>query len=419
MRSRFVYNRTVLPNGIRIVSEESSISHSLSLGIFIEVGSRDEPEQLAGIAHFLEHMAFKGTKTKTPKQITSLIESSGGSINAFTGREITGYYVSILPSELNIAIDVLTDIVNNSIFPESELLKEKEVILDELRGVLETPDDFIFEKWQEQLFPSHPLGRSILGSFETLHHITRNDLIEFVNLHYQPTKIVVAAAGKIKHSTLCEKIGKKFSGTTKTQDSFSKKPEPLLSATKQVLPFPSENAHLVFGCRSYPYRDERKIPLLLLNSILGHGMSSRLFQEIREKQGIAYSVYSFIDSYRDTGLFGIYLGTEHSKVNQAKEIATNELLKLVKDPLKPNELKKVKKQVKGNLVLALESTSSRMSRIARMELYSQEYLSIEDLKAKIDQITAEDIQMVANELWSDQKFVETLLIPAKNNVAYE
>ncbi|MCX7835208.1 MAG: insulinase family protein [bacterium] len=409
------FDRTVLPNGIRVISESISNVHSLSIGIFIKVGSRDEPEHLSGIAHFLEHMAFKGTKTKSPKQISKLIEGGGGILNAFTSREVTGYYATVLPSEFKTALDVLTDILSNSIYPEIELVKEKEIILDELRGMLETPDDFIFEKWQEQVFPKHSLGRSILGTFETLQRIKRDDLIKFIQIHYHPINVTVAAAGNIIHKKLCDCVENKLILNSTPNTVSISDPVPLQQEHKQTIKFPSENAHLVLGTRAFAYNDKRKIPLMLLNTVLGNGMSSRLFQEIREKRGIAYSVYSFVDNYRDTGVFGIYLGTDEKKIDKACELAKKELFKLVNNPLKPNELKRIKKQVKGNLVLALESTSSRMSRIARMELYSQNYLSIDELKEKIDNTTAEEIQSVAVELWSSQNFIETRLIPDENN----
>lgn len=410
------YKKTTLPNGVRIVSELIPSALSVSIGIFVEVGSRDEEIGNTGLAHFLEHLAFKGTTSKTSHQITSIIESSGGSINAFTGREITGFYASVLPEELENAIDVLSDIISHSTFPEIELVKEREVILDELRGVLETPDDFIFEKWQEQFYRDHPLGRSILGTADSLNNVSRETILQFVSSHYQAQRIVVAAAGQLLHNELCDLIHRYLDVEYSSQKVDTISPNPIQSS-QNTISYPSENAHLVIGSSAFAYSDSRKIPLLLLNSILGNGMSSRLFQEIREKKGIAYSVYSFTDSYRDCGLFGIYLGTDSKKVESAKSIALKELRKLVEIPLSDTELQKTKNQVRGNLVLALESTSSRMSRIARMELYQQDYLTVEELQQKIDQVTSSTLQEVATDLWAKEVFVETLLIPSngKNN----
>ncbi|MDK9701238.1 MAG: insulinase family protein [bacterium] len=406
------FHRTVLTNGLRVVTEELPDARSISLGIFVEVGSRDEPAEFAGIAHFIEHMAFKGTKRRTPRQISMAIEETGGGLNAFTGREITGFHATVLSSEFATAVDVLTDIVANSTFPEKELEKEKGVVNDELRGVQETPDDLIFELWQEDVFPNHPLGRSILGMEKTLDKIDRNHLIEFVAKHYHPKRMVVAAAGNCDHDELCRMIEQKIPFQNNARPpvrNASPKLEPQEGKTQN---HPSENAHLVMGLRAYSYGDKRKLPLLLLNTVLGAGMSSRLFQEIRERRGIAYNVYSFFDSYRDCGLFGIYLGTVTPKLETARAVALAQLEKIATTPLTSKELKRSKTQLKGGIILALESTASRMSRLARMELYQESYLSIDDVALKIDAVTAEEILTVAQDLWGDGKpFTETRLLP--------
>ena len=406
------FHRTVLDNGLRIVSEELPDARSISLGIFVEVGSRDEPAEYAGIAHFIEHMAFKGTKRRSPRQISIAIEETGGSLNAFTGREITGFHATVLATEFATAVDVLTDIVINSTFPERELEKEKGVVNDEVRGVQETPDDLIFELWQEDVFPNHPLGRSILGMEKTLEKIDRKHLVEFVAKHYHPKRMVVAVAGNCNHEALCRMIEKKIPLSNHSRPPMrnpSPKQEPQPGKAQN---HPSENAHLVMGLRAYSYGDERKLPLLLLNTVLGAGMSSRLFQEIRERRGIAYTVYSFFDSYRDCGLFGIYLGTDTTKLETARSIAYAQLEKIATVPLTHRELKRAQTQLKGGIILALESTGSRMSRLARMELYRESYLSIDDVAQKIDAVTTDDIITVANDLWGNGKlFTETRLLP--------
>jgi predicted Zn-dependent peptidase len=410
------YHRTVLPNGLRVISEEMPEARSVSVGIFVEVGSRDEPAEFAGIAHFIEHMAFKGTTTRNPRQISTAIEATGGSLNAFTGRELTGFHASVLSSELETAIDVLSDIVVNSTFPDRELKKERDVIADELRGAQETPDDYIFELWQERLFPNHSLGRSILGTFESLKRIDRKKLVDFVHQHYHPKRIVVAAAGALDHDKFCKLIAKRMSL------SSDRKPLPRSPLPKKAplhaplkVPHPSENAHLALGVRAYGYRDPRKVPVFVLNSVLGSGMSSRLFQEIRERRGIAYSVYSFFDSYRDSGAFGVYLATSTKKLDTARTIVLEQLDKIAVKPMPKAELVRAKTTLKGNIILALEASSSRMSRIARMELNEEEYLSIDDVAKKIDAVTPEEVRSTASALWGNATYTETQLLPTENN----
>ena len=406
------YRRTVLDNGLRVVSEEIPEARSISFGIFIEVGSRDEPDEFAGTAHFLEHMAFKGTRHRSPRAISFAVERSGGSLNAFTGKEFTGFHATVLASQWKTAIDVLTDIVSNSTFPERELQKEKGIVADELRSVLETPDDLVFELWQEELFPAHPLGRSILGAQNTIERIDRERLLAFVAAHYHPQRIVCAAAGALNHDQLCGAIAKRM--TQKNDSPPPPRSMPPLGAPRtglRVERHPSENAHLVAGNRAYAYCDPRKVPLFVINNILGGGMSSRLFQEIRERRGIAYSVYSFVDNYRDSGLFGIYLAADRAKLGTARDIALEQLHKIAVVPLRARELAQAKTQLKGGIILALEATPSRMSRITRMELYGEDYLSIDDLARRIDNVSTDDILATAAELWSDMKLVEVQLIP--------
>lgn len=410
------YHRTVLSNGLRVISEEMPEARSVSVGIFVEVGSRDEPDEFAGIAHFIEHMAFKGTTTRNPRRISTEIEATGGSINAFTGRELTGFHASVLASELESAVDVLSDIVVNSTFPERELKKERDVISDELRGVQETPDDLIFELWQERLFPHHPLGRSILGTFDTLKRIDRKRLVDFVHAHYHPKRIVIAAAGALDHQKFCKMVEKRMQLTAKN-DPIPRTPSPRQKPLGKPLklPHPSENAHLAMGVRAYGYRDPRKVPVFVLNSILGSGMSSRLFQEVRERRGIAYSIYTFFDSYRDSGAFGVYLATSPKKLDTAKTIVLEQLEKIAVKPLPKAELLRAKTQLKGNIILALEASSSRMSRIARMELNEEEYLSIDEVEEKIDAVTDDDVMSTASALWGKAIFTETQLIPSEIN----
>jgi len=409
-----IYRKTLLENGIRVVSERMPSVRSVSIGVWVMVGSRDESPENNGISHFIEHMVFKGTTKRKTHEIAESLESLGGQLNAFTSRELTCYYAHILDEHLPIAVDVLADLVLNPLFDPKEIEKEKAIVSEEISNLEETPEEVIHELFMKGLFPNHPLGFSTLGTRESVERLQREDLFQYMRTHYTGTRMVVAAAGNLDHARLVELVEKYFAevqpwGTRKVQA-----PNAMLS-DQRITENGSLQAHLCLGTTTYPYASEKKYGLLLLNMLLGGGMSSRLFQNIREKHGLAYSVYSFTEFLLDTGLLGIYVGTDPDKVTKCIELIQSELARLQKEPVGSDELDRAKSQLKGSLVLALENTSSRMNRLAKTEIYLEEYYSLDRILTDIGQVTPGEVNHIANELFGDHRVHVSVLRPAKSS----
>jgi len=405
-----VFQKTQLDNGIRVVTEKIPHVRSVSIGIWLIVGSRNETDDNNGVAHFLEHMMFKGTKNRNALEIAESLESVGGHLNAFTGKELTCYYAHILDEHLPIAVDVLADILLNSLFDAEEMEKEKRVILEELSTLEETPEELIHELFLKDLFPQHPLGFSTIGKRENISGFRRGHIFDFIRENYTPKNMVVAAAGNVNHLELVTFIDEKFKNFDNPGISHYQPPSKAYFG-KNIIENGAIQAHLCMGTQSYSYRDSKKFGLLILNTLLGSGMSSRLFQNIREKYGLAYSIYSFTDFLLDTGLFGIYIGTDKLKIDESIRLISAELENLMNEPVPHEELKRTISQLKGNLMLALESTSSRMNRIAKMEIYLQNYFTLDDTLQEIEKVTQEDILTIANELFDNQRLFTTILKP--------
>lgn len=404
------FEKTVLPNGVRLVSEKIPGVRSAALGIWVTVGSRHESAELNGVSHFIEHMAFKGTAKRSAMEIAKTIERGGGHINAFTGKELTCFYVHVLDEQLPTAVDILTDILQNSLYDMQEMEKEKQVILDEIRDHEDMPDDVIHEQFVGKVFGDHPISRPILGSPQNVSSFTRESILEFQREHYNPARIVVAAAGNLKHSQL-EKL------LTASLHVSGKKKAPAAVPVKPLVPGLHRNsraiqqAHMLIGGRSVPYKSKDRVAVSMLNTVLGGGMSSRLFQNIREKHGIAYAVYSYNDSLADVGYYGVYLATDKSRVDRAGEMVRVELDDLVNRPLQKQELEEIKTQYKGGLMLGLENTSSRMMRLARMEIYQGRYVPLDEISARIDEVTPKKIQGMAQKLFDQNNIVTAILEP--------
>lgn len=410
MAKASTFQKTVMPNGIRLVSEKIPSVRSASLGIWVTVGSRHESEALNGISHFIEHMAFKGTSSRSAMDIAKTIERGGGHINAFTGKELTCFYVHVLDEQLPTAVDLLTDILQNSVYDPAEMEKEKQVILDEIRDHEDMPDDVVHENFVGQVYKDHPLARPILGPPKNVSSFTREDIQGFMKEHYNPYRIVVAAAGNVKHSQLEKLIGASLAAKGKRVKSASqpfKKLEPGFERNSRAI----QQAHMLMGGRSIEYKSKDRVAVSMLNTVLGGGMSSRLFQNIREKHGIAYAVYSYNDSLSDTGYYGVYLATDKQRVDRAREMVIKELVDLKERPLTKSELEEIKIQYKGGLMLGLENTSSRMMRLARMEIYQGRYVPLDEISARIDAVTPKRIQIMANQLFDEKNIVTTLLEP--------
>jgi predicted Zn-dependent peptidase len=403
--------KTRFDNGLKVLTEKVESMKSVAVGIWVKTGSRDEPDERAGITHFLEHMLFKGTKTRSAFDIALSMESVGGYMNAFTSNEYTCYYTRSLDTELNRALDVLTDMVNNSQFPEPEIEKEKKVVIEEMKMYRDSPEDYLFEEFSGKVFSGHPLGRPIIGFEETVNSFTRNDLFEYVENRYQPWNILVAVAGNIEHKQV-EDLVYKYLGNIHSEG----KENPLQSMTpykshKEVITKPIEQTHMIIGRRGLNYDHPDKYQLLLANTVLGGGMSSRLHQNVREKYGYCYSIGTFNQSYIDSGLFGVYIGTDKDYVDHVRELITEEFDKLYKEPIPAKEMEEAKSQLKGKLLLSQESMSNRMTRLAKSELYFNRFVTLDELVENIDSVTEEQVQQFSADFFNKDNYSETLLLP--------
>jgi predicted Zn-dependent peptidase len=409
------YHKTVLENGIRVVTERIDQVRSVSIGAWIDVGSRDEAADEAGVSHFIEHMLFKGTKSRTARQIASSLESVGGTLNAFTGREHTCYFARVLDEHLDKAIDVLSDILKNPLFNRSHLEREREVILSEIKELEDSPADLVHDHLMSSMWKESPLGRPIIGTTESVLKLSRAKLVDFTRKNYTSSRVVIAASGNLRHQDLVKIIRRKFKFNS---DPPITREDPVsMPAYLQPMVVKKKTAqtHISLGVPTFPYADGRRYALLVLSNILGGGMSSRLFQSIREKLGLVYSVYSFIDFFEDAGIFGIYMGTHKSNVVRVVELVLKEIKRLKRASVTPTELSDAKYQLKGNLVLALESTSQRMNRLARSELLLREYLDLDQIMSSVDAIKAKDVIGLASEFFCPDRLAAVALGPLAKN----
>jgi len=409
-----LHRKSALDNGIRIVSESIPHVRSVSLGVWADVGSRDENRGQNGISHFLEHMVFKGTKKRSVREIAQSLESLGGYLNAFTTKEQTCFYARVLDTNVVEAMDVLSDLVLHATFKEQELEKEKLVVIEELKNAEDDPEDIIHDYFEKALFPEHSLGYPIIGTEENLRRFRREDLITHVSHHYHPTRIVIAAAGHVDHDRLV-KLSQRYFGHFKFGSLQRKRPPGptrVLRPSKAEYPRPINQAHVCLGTVGYHIHHKDRYPLLLLNALLGEGMSSRLYQTIREKHGFAYSVYSFVNLLSDTGLFGTYIGTDKKNVPAAIDLVYKELEKLKTKRVSNSEMARTKSQIKGTMMLGLENMSSRMMRLGSTELYFESYVSLDSILKKVDAVTPESVMRVASDLFSEERFSTVIIRPS-------
>lgn len=408
--------RSTFGNGVQVLTEHIPSVRSISIGIWVKTGSRNESAAQAGVTHFLEHMVFKGTEKRSPYQIAASLEMLGGHLNAFTGSEYTCYYARCLDTHLPVALDVLSDMVNNSQFPDGEIAKEKKVIIEEMKMYRDSPDDYVFEEFSNLAFGSHPLGRPIIGYEDTVNAVDRQSLFDYVDRRYFPANLIVATAGNVTHAQVLEVLETFFRGrvaANPTTDAPTAEPplEPITAGERRVLTKPIEQTHYIIGRRSLATADPLRYPLLIMNTVLSGGMSARLHQNIREKYGYCYSVNSFLQSYHDTGLFGVYVGTDKEYLDHVRELIMVEFRRLQDEQLTDQELFEAKSQLKGKLLLAQESMSNRMTRLAKSELYYGRYVPLDELVKEIDSVTAESVQNFAAQFLNSESFVETILQP--------
>jgi predicted Zn-dependent peptidase len=396
--------RTVLPGGLRVVTENVPGVRSASFGIWVGVGSRDETPAQAGAAHYLEHLLFKGTARRSALDISAALDAVGGEMNAFTSKEYTCFYARVLDVDLPLAVDVMSDLVTSALLRAHDVDSERDVILEEIAMRDDDPGDLVHEEFADAMFGPTPLGRPILGTVETIGAITPRAIRGFYQRRYRPENMVVAAAGNVDHATVVRLVRRAF-GAAGFLDGDAAPALPRAGAFRtrgagdvRVLTKTTEQANVVLGVPGLSREDDRRFALGVLNSALGGGMSSRLFQEIREKRGLAYSVFSFASHYADTGMFGVYAGCMPKKVDEVLDITRDELAKVAAEGLTDEELSRGKGQVRGGLVLGLEDTGSRMSRIGKAELLAGELWPIADVLTAIDAVTIDDVREIAGEL---------------------
>jgi len=404
-----MFRKVYLENGVPVVTESLKNMRSVVLGIWVKVGSRYETADKNGISHCLEHMFFKGTKKRSARDISFEIDSLGGDLNAFTSRENTTFYIKVLDEYLEKGIELLSDIFLHPIFPEDELEKEKKIIKEEIKMAEDTPDEYVHDLFNQTMWGNTGLGQPVLGRRETVKSFTKNDLLTHIRRYYGTRDTVISCAGNFDHDLLIHNL-KKNLGNLRRGSEPERRPPPQYDGKVSVFKKDLAEAHICLGVKGLSQVSKDRYSLFVLNTILGAGVSSRLFQEIREKRGLAYSIYSFIASYFDTGIWGVFAGVSRKKVREALELIMKEMSGL-KDTLDEAELKRAKEQLKGNIVLGLESTSSRMNNIARQEIYHGRYYSPKEIIHEIESITLGEIKDLVDKLVRKEYFSLTVYGP--------
>jgi predicted Zn-dependent peptidase len=408
------YQKTVLDNGIKVITEEIPYLKSVSIGVWVDTGSRDEQPHENGISHFIEHLLFKGTERRTAFEIAKEIDSVGGTLNAFTGREYTCFYAKVIDKNLPLAIDLLSDIFLHSLIDLKDVEKERMVILQEIKMVEDTPDDYIHDLFNRVCWGDHPLGFPIFGTSELVQSFNRDRIYQFFKENYQPNRIIICAAGNLRHQEVVDSVGASF-GQIPKSDKGKERVKPDSISTTNIQKRELEQVHFCLGTKGLRYNHSLRFASYLLNTILGGGMSSRLFQEIRENRGLAYSVYSYLPAYIDTGLVVVYAGTNEGSFQEVIELILKEFKRLKTEPFKNGELNTAKEQLKGNLLLSLESSDNLMTRLAKNEMYFESYLPVERVIKGIDEVEEEVVRSLAKEIFNERFFCLTVLGPIDGN----
>ena len=401
--------RAVLPNGLTVITEEMKHIRSVSIGIWLKTGSRDEDLPWNGISHFIEHMVFKGTQHRTAEEIARQVDSIGGNMDAFTAKECISFSIKVLNEHVPIALDVLSDLVLNPVFDSQDISRERGVILEEIKMDEDNPDYLVHEIFTQNFWKDHPLGRPILGTRDTVKKFDRTPVFDFYSQRFSPGNMIITAAGYLNHAQFVEVVAKHFANMKPMTNGFHSSapkivPKIILRNKKSL-----EQVQICVGVPSYPITHERRHTSYILNTLLGGGMSSRLFQNIRERQGLAYAIYSDLNPYRDTGCMSIYAGTSRASAGKVVESIVSEFRKLKTDMVTPDELRRSKDQLKGSLMLSLESSNARLSNLARQEMYFDHFYGLDELIAKIEAVTAEELQELANQFFETDNIAVTVL----------
>jgi predicted Zn-dependent peptidase len=401
--------RVTLPNGVRIVTEAMAHVRSVSLGVWINSGSRIERGPENGISHFIEHMVFKGTSNRSAEEIARSVDSVGGGLDAFTSKELVSFNTKVLDEHVPFAVDILSDLVLNPLFREADIEKEKGVILEEIKMEADQPEFVLHEAFISNFWKGHGLGKPILGTKETVKNFGQELLSDYYSRVYSPRNILITAAGNLDHDRIVRLVSEKFASLSERGklpiDLVPQTHAPFILKKKESL----EQVHIAIGVPAYPLAHKLRFPLYVLNTVLGGGMSSRLFQNIREKQGLAYAVYSELNLFSDTGCFMVYAGTAIETAAQVVRSVIQEFRELKQDLISEEELRRAKDHLKGSLMLSLESTSSRMSNLARQELYFDEFMSLDEMLERIEMVKRDEVQKIAQEFFRPEGIALTML----------
>jgi len=402
-------HREVLPNGLIVLTEEMQHIRSVSIGIWIKTGSRDEDLQWNGISHFIEHMVFKGTKHRSAEEIARQVDSIGGNMDAFTAKECVCFNVKVLDDHLPIAMDVLSDLVLNPVFDGADITRERGVILEEIKMDEDSPDYLVHEIFTQNFWKDHPLGKPILGTKETVKKFEQPIVLDFYSQRFAPGNLIICAAGNLKHAQFVELVNKHFAQMQPKKNGFHS-PQPkivprIIMRNKKAL----EQVQICVGVPSHPIAHGKRYASYILNTLLGGGMSSRLFQNIRERQGLAYAIYSDLNPYRDTGCLSVYAGTSRESAGKVVQSIVSEFRKLKTETVPPEELRRAKDQLKGSLMLSLESSTARMSNLARQEMYFDRFYTLDELIDKIEGVTAEELKELAEQFFHTDSIAVTVL----------
>ncbi len=401
--------RAVLPNGLTILTEEMQHIRSVSIGIWIKSGSRDEDLPWNGISHFVEHMVFKGTKHRSAEDIARQVDSIGGNMDAFTAKECVCFNMKVLDEHLPIAMDVLGDLTLNPVFDSNDITRERGVILEEIKMDEDSPDYLVHEIFAQNFWKDHPLGKPILGTKDTVKKFERERVVDFYSQRFFPGNLIVCAAGNLKHAEFVELAAKHFGHMKPGENGFhGTAPETasrIILRNKKSL----EQVQICVGVPSHPIAHEKRHASYILNTLLGGGMSSRLFQNIRERQGLAYAIYSDLNPYRDTGCLSVYAGTSRQSAAKVVQLIVSEFHKLKVEPVPEEELRRAKDQLKGSLMLSLESSTARMSNLARQAMYFDRFYGMDQLIERIEAVTSEDLKQLAEEFFRTEAIAVTVL----------
>jgi predicted Zn-dependent peptidase len=403
--------RDVLDGGLRLITETMPHVRSVTIGVWLTRGSRHESDERGGIAHFVEHMLFKGTDTRSAEDIAQAIDSIGGQLDAFTAKEYASYYIKVLDEHVPLAVELLADIVRRPAFEADEIEREKKVILEEIKMVEDTPDDLVHELFTQHFWEGHPLARPILGSPDTVDALNRETILDYFGRAYVAPNMIISAAGNLDHGRVRDLVHGAFEGLASSTDRPNG-PAPRVSPQVVTRTKELEQSHLCIGTNSYPQSHDDRYVSYILNTVLGGSMSSRLFQNIREKRGLAYSVFSGLSAYRDAGNITIYAGCANEAVGEVIDLSVEELKTMKRAPVAEAELRRAKDHLKGSLMLSLENTASRMSHLARQEIYFDRHFGLDETLAGVEAVTADDVQRVAADLFSNGSLAATVVGPS-------